>query len=170
MNGRITFSRVLFRCLLPVILTGCVAHTQEISTPEPTLHPPKTLKLPTPSPDTHETTFEVTFDANHNCTVSGPSEVETGDYLLMLDNLSELKVDLAATHLIDGHDFQDLLEYQSEPGEPFVKVYWMSQPNYFTKDHKVWNYSLDEAGEHAILILQHVFEGAWICDSFQVTE
>jgi hypothetical protein len=46
----------------------------------------------------------------------------------------------------------------------------MSQPYYFTKDHKVWTYSFDEAGEHVILILQHVFEGIWICDPFQVIE
>jgi hypothetical protein len=63
-----------------------------------------------------------------------------------------------------------LLDLQNEYGEPFEKVYWMSQPRYYTIDHEVLNYTLDEAGEHVIMILKHVFEGAWICDPFQVID
>jgi plastocyanin len=145
MNHKYLWMSVLFGWLLSALLTGCAAPGDEI-------------------------TFEVTFDENHNCTVSGPTEVPTGDYLISLNNLSERKVDVAVTHLIDGHNYQDLLNLQSDFGEPFVKVYWMSQPYYFTKDHKVWTYSFDESGEHVILILQHVFEGVWICDPFYVIE
>jgi hypothetical protein len=135
-----------------------------------TLPPSQTSEQSNPSPQPSGITFEVTFDEHHRCTISGPKEVPTGDHQIILNDLSELKVDLAVTHLIDGHNYQDLLNLQSEPGSPFVKVYWMSQPYYYTKDHKVWNYSFDEAGEHVVLILRHVFEGIWICDPFQVIE
>ncbi len=121
-------------------------------------------------PEPPEITFEVTFDKDENCIVTGPSKVPTGDYLFALKNQSDRKVDIAVTHLVDGHTYQDLLDLQEKYGEPFVKIYWMSQPYYFTRDHKVWHYTLDEAGEHAIMLLQHVFEGAWICQPIQVME
>jgi hypothetical protein len=80
---------------------------------------------------TDEITFDVTFDENYNCIVSGPTEVPTGDYLISLNNLSDIKVDLAVNHLIDDHTYQDLLDLQNEPGEPFNKVYWISHSLYF---------------------------------------
>lgn len=176
MNARLNWNQLLIGCLLLALITGCVAEAQETPTPEPTTTPtdtpipPTTTPKPTPTPQSAEITFEVTFDEKHNCIVSGPKEVPIGDYLISLNNLSEITVDVAITHLIDGHNYQDLLAMQSEPGEPYIKEYWMSQPYYFTKDHKIWTYSLDEAGEHVILILQHVFKGIWICDPFQVIE
>lgn len=115
-------------------------------------------------------TFNILFDENHDCVVEGPDQVPVGTYTFELDDRSGLKVDLNVVHLIDGHGYQDLLDLQEDPGEPFVKVYWMSLPFYFTTDHVVWTYTLDEPGEHAILILQHVFEGSWICDPFLVSE
>jgi hypothetical protein len=170
MNARFSWIQLLIICLLLTLITGCGSTAQETPTPEPTAIPTDPPIAATPTPQPAEITFEVTFDENHNCTVSGPMEVPIGDYLISLNNLSEIKVDVAITHLIDGHNYQDLLDLQSEPGEPYIKEYWMSQPYYFTKDHKIWSYSLDEAGEHVILILQHVFEGIWICDPFQVME
>ena len=172
MNKKCAWPLVLCGSLLLALLTGCAAPNQDTSTPEITIPPTQTpvLPTPTPTPEPIEITFEVTFDENHNCIISGPTEVPTGDYLISLTDLSELKVDVAVTHLIDGHNYQDLLNLQSEYGEPFVKVSWMSQPSYFTKDHKLWTYSFDEAGQHVFLILKHVFEGIWICDPFQVVE
>lgn len=114
--------------------------------------------------------FNVLFDENQDCVVEGPDQVPAGTYTFELDDRSGLNVDLNVVHLIDGHSYQDLLGLQDKPGEPFVKVYWMSLPFYFTADHVVWTYTLDEPGEHAILILQHVFEGSWICDPFLVSE
>jgi len=160
MNKR---SKCIFSVLLAVILTGC-------SNVAPTIIPPTSTPTSTSTPQPAEITFEVTFDENENCIVAGPTEVTTGEYLFLLNNQSGRKVDIAITHLIDGHTYQDLLDLQEGYGQPFVKVYWMSQPNYFTRDHKVWHYSLDEAGEHAILLLQHVFEGIWICQPIQVVE
>ena len=152
--------------------TAGIPNTSTIptATSEASLIPTDTSIPPTPTPQPVEIIFEVTFDENYNCVVSGPTEVSIGEYLLRLNNQSDRKVDIAVTHLIDGHTFQDLHGLQSEHGEPFVKVYWMSQPNYYTRDHKVWHYTFDEPGEHAIMILQHVHVGMWICESFQVIE
>lgn len=158
MNKR---SKRIFSVLIVVILASCsnVAPIPPTSTP---------TNIPTPQPP--EIAFEVNFDADENCIVTGPSEIPTGEYLFQLNNQSDRKVDIAVTHLIDEHTYRDLLDLQEGYGEPFVKVYWMSQPYYFTKDHVVWHYTLDEPGEHVVLILQHVFEGIWICEPFQVVE
>jgi hypothetical protein len=187
MSERFGWLQVICGFLLMVISSGCSTLNQYVASPpsttiptSPSTPPKSTLEafaLPTdtsiPSaltPQPAEITFEVVFDKNYHCTVVGPTEVPTGEYLFLLNNQSDRKVDIAVTLLIDGHTYQDLLDLQSETGVPFVKVYWMSQPYYYTKDHQVWNYSFDETGEHVILILQHVFEGAWICDPFMVTE
>ena len=127
-------------------------------------------KTETPTPQPSKITFEVTFDSDENCIVTGPNEIPTGEYLFQLNNQSDRKVNITVTHLIDGHTYEDLFDLQDEYGEPFVIVYWMSQPYYFTKDHKVWHYTLDEAGEYAILVVQYVFEGKWICQPIQVVE
>jgi hypothetical protein len=179
MNGRFDWMRSLIATVVSILISSCAGSTPRISTSEPTVIPSKTplktslsTQVPTIVPATNESVgiaFEVTFDGT-DCAVTGPVEVPIGDYLFSLKNESDQKVDIAVTHLIDGHTYRDLLDRQSEPGEPFVKVYWMSQPYYFTRDHKVWNYSLDEPGEHAVLVLKHVFEGVWICAPFDVIE
>ena len=151
-----------------VLLSGCVSPPGGTTSPDPDLI--QSQVIPTQTAEPLEITFDVTFDEYHNCIISGPSEVPIGDYLISLTDQSGLKVDLAVTHLIDGHTYQDLLNLQNAPGEPFIKVYWMSHPRYFTRDHKVWNYTLDEAGPHVILILKHMFEGIWICDPFRVVD
>ena len=128
----------------------------------PAASPISSPKADTSDPDLSQAqiTFKVTFDENHQCIIDGPDQLPEGKYSFRLDDRSGLNVDLNVVHLIDGHDFQDLLDLQDKPGEPFIKVYWMSLPFYFTTDHVVWTYTLDEPGEHAILILQHVFEGS----------
>jgi hypothetical protein len=154
-------SKYIFSVLFAAVLVGCSSVLP--NTPTPTSIPANT---PTPQPP--EITFEVTFGEDENCIVTGPSEVSTGEYLFQLNNQSDRKIDIAVTHLIEGHTYQDLLDLQKSYGEPFVKVYWMSQPYYFTRDHIVWHYTLDEPGEHAILLLQHVYVGMWICQPIQV--
>ncbi len=149
--------------LFILTIAGCSNITWDTSAPTLTL-------VSTPTPRSLAVTFEVIFDEEENCIVRGPTEVPTGEYLFLLNNQSDRKVSVSVTHLIDGHTFQDLLDLQDEYGEPFVIEYWMSQPYYFTRDHKVWHYSLGEAGEYAILIVQYVFEGKWICQPIQVME
>ncbi len=168
MSGIYSKLAVLVVGIFMVLLSGCVSPPGGTTSPDPDLTQSQAIPIQTAEP--LEITFEVTFDENHNCIISGPAKVQTGDYLISLTDQSELKIDLAVTHLIDGHTYEDLLNLQNAPGEPFIKVYWMSHPRYFTIDHKVWTYSLDEAGQHVILILKHTFEGIWICDPFQVVD
>ena len=95
-------SKYIFSVLWAAVLVGCSSVLP--NTPAPTSMPTHT---PTPQPP--EITFEVTFDEDENCIVTGPSEISTGEYLFQLNNQSDRKVDIAVTHLIDGHTYQDLL-------------------------------------------------------------
>ena len=166
-RNRIRYS--ILSLLVFGLLCSCSTSTPNTITPVFTIIPSNTPIQPTPSPGPTEVTFQVTFDGR-KCDALGLSEVPTGEYSFQLNNQSDLRVDIAVMHLIDDHTYQDLLDLQNEHGEPFVRVYWMSLPNYYTRDHKVWHYSLDEPGEHAVLILQHVHVGMWICEPFQVIE
>ena len=127
----------------------------------------QTTEIPTTEPI--EITFEVTFDGN-GCTVSGPTEVPTGDYSFLLNNTSDRRVKLVVGQLLDGHTFQDLVDLQTEPGDTFGIEPWMSKPFYYTKDHKIYTVSLDEAGEHVISISVYKHLGIWLCVPFQVIE
>jgi len=131
---------------------------------------PKLTNTDLPPTSTHQTIdFEVTFDGN-GCTVSGPTEVPIGDYSFFLNNTSDSRVKLIVTQLLDGHTYQDLVDLQTEPGDTFGIEYWMSKPFYYTKDHKIYIVSLDEAGEHGIGISVYNHVGIWLCVPFQVIE
>ena len=128
---------------------------------------PAAITLPAPTHHTND--FEVTFDGN-GCTVSGPTEVPIGDYSFLLNNVSGRRAKLVVGQLLDGHTFQDLVDLQTEPGDTYGIEPWMSQPFYYTKDHKIYTVSLDEAGEHVISISVYNHVAIWLCIPFQVIE
>ena len=177
-------SKTLISIFFVFLLTAC-AQTTEIptttSTEEPIATPTKIAKptiTSTPKPTNtdlpptstpHTIDFEVTFDGN-GCTVSGPTEVPIGDYSFLLNNVSDRKVKLVVGQLLDGHTFQDMLDLQTEPGDIFDIEPWMSKPFYYTKDHKIYSVSLDEAGEHVISISVYNHVAIWLCIPFQVIE
>jgi hypothetical protein len=131
---------------------------------------PKLTNTDLPPTSTHQTIdFEVTFDGN-GCTVSGPTEVPIGDYSFLLNNASDRRVKLVVGQLLDGHTFQDMVDLQNEPGDIFAIEPWMSKPFYYTKDHKIYIVSLDEAGEHVISISVYNHVAIWLCVPFQVIE
>ncbi len=142
------------------MLTAC---TQATEVPTAT----NTKVTPTSTP--HAIDFEVTFDGN-GCTVSGPTEVPIGNYSFFLNNTSDSRVELKVAQFLDGHTYQDLVDLQTEPGNNFRIEYWMSQPFKYTKDHKIYIVSLDEAGEHGIAISVYPHVGIWLCVPFQVIE
>ena len=121
----------------------------------------------TPSSTPHTIDFEITFDGN-GCTVSGPTEVPIGDYSFLLNNSSGRGAKLVVAQLLDGHTYQDLVDLQAEPGDNYMIETWMSKPFYYTKDHKIYIVSLDEAGEHGIVISEDKHAGIWHCAPFQV--
>jgi len=173
--------KTLISIFIVFLLTAC---SQAIENPTATntkVNPTKTLKptiTSTPKPTNtdlpptstpHTIDFEVTFDGN-GCTVSGPTEVPIGDYSFLLNNTSDSRVKLVVGQLLDGHTFQDLVDLQTEPGDTFGIEPWMSKPFYYTKDHKIYFVSLDEAGEHVISISEYKHVGIWLCVPFQVIE
>ena len=149
----------------PIVTPTKIVKPTITSTPKPT----NTDLPPTSKSQSIEIEFEVTFDGN-GCTVSGPTEVPIGDYSFLLNNVSGRRVKLVVTQLLDGHTFQDLVDLQTEPGDTYGIETWMSQPFYYTKDHKIYTVSLDEAGEHAIVISEDKHVGIWHCVPFQVIE
>lgn len=174
--------KTLISIFFALLLTGC---SQAIENPTATniqFNPTKSLKptientpkptntdLP-PTSTPHTIDFEVTFDGN-GCTVSGPTEVPIGDYSFLLNNTSDSRVKLVVGQLLDGHTFQDLVDLQTEPGDNFMIESWMSKPFYYTKDHKIYFVSLDEAGdEHVISISVYNHVAIWLCVPFQVIE
>jgi len=172
-------NKTLISIFFVFLLTACTQSTEVPTatkvTPTKTLKPtitntPKLTNTDFPPTSTpHAIDFEVTFDGN-GCTVSGPTEVPIGEYSFLLNNLGGRRVILGVTQLLDGHTFQDLVDLQAEPGDNFAIEYWMSKPFYYTKDHKIYTVSLDEAGEHGILISVYNHVGIWLCIPFQVIE
>jgi len=128
---------------------------------------PAAITIPASTPHTND--FEVTFNGN-GCIVSGPTEVPIGDYSFLLNNTSGRRVKLVVTQLLDGHTFQDLVDLQTEPGDNFMIESWMSKPSYYTEDRKIYIVSLDEAGEHGIVISEDKHVGIWLCAPFLVIE
>jgi hypothetical protein len=179
-------NKILVSIFSIFLLTACTQTTEiptTTNTKEPIATPTKIVKptiTSTPKPtntdlslpsnsQSIEIEFEVTFDGN-GCTVSGPPEVPIGDYSFLLNNVSGRRVKLVVAQLLDGHTFQDLVDLQSEPGDPFAIEPWMSKPFYYTKDHKIYTVFLDEAGEHGIAIGEYNHVNSWLCAPFQVIE
>jgi hypothetical protein len=111
----------------------------------------------------------VTFNGEE-CSVLGPTEVPTGDYNFVLKNLSDYNLRMGVVRLIDGKTFQDVVDFQGEPGRYTPFVPFISFPFYYTSDHKVYTYSLDKAGEHYIGVQDSKKTHLWLCAPFQVIE
>jgi hypothetical protein len=123
---------------------------------------------PTPIPP-----IEVIFDGNE-CTVSGPTELPTGDHSFVLKDLSGQNQVLYVSHLLDGKTYQDLLDLQSEPGEYVPKPSWVVRAargiRRNAKGERVYTFSLDKEGEHAIYIGSSHPLSLWNCAPLWVTE
>jgi hypothetical protein len=182
MNVRINWIRGFIACLLFAFTTGCSTMAQGTSTskpkaipnntptPVPTAIPTNTPLAPTPTSQSAGITFEVTFDENDDCIVIGPTKVPLGEYLFVLDDRSELNLGLWVVQFHEGKTYQDLLDLQSEPGEYIEQPLWTTHPFNFTRDHETWTVSLDESGEHAIVLGSYSPKSVWVCYAFQVIE
>lgn len=165
MKTNLFWKQYLIGCLLLALLTGCAAAAPETPTPEPTVIPTHTSIPPTPSPPP----IEIAFDGNE-CTVSGPTEVPTGNYPFVWNDLSEQQnTDFWVGRLLDGHTYQDLLDLQSEPGEYYPKPSWVVHSSaYYSFDAEIWVVILDEPGDYFIdLGSKH---SLWFCAPFKVIE
>ena len=155
-----------------IVLAGCGPSAQPIpptptstSLPTPT---PTPTSLPTPTP------IVVTFDGNE-CTVSGPTELPTGEHSFLLKDLSGQRQVLYVGHLLDGKTFQDLLDRQSEPGEYVPKVSWVIHAGKIgteriAEGELVYTFSLNKEGEHAIYLGAADPLSLWFCAPLKVME
>lgn len=166
----------MWAILITLLLVGCGAPAAT-----PTLIPP--TATPTPIPPTATPTlgplpgsvFEVTFDGNE-CTVSGPTELPTGDHSFVWKDLSEENIDLWVARLLDDKTFQDLLDLQSEPGEYYPQPSWTVHP---TQLGRAWNesiggevytFSLNIEGEYVTLVGGYSPLSLWFCAPLKVIE
>jgi len=154
--------RYFVGCLVSVSLVGCAAATPEAPTPEPT-------PIPEDTSDASPPPIEITWDGNE-CIVSGPSEVPTGQYLFIWNNLSdEPAVEFWVSQILDGKTYQDVLDLQDEPGDYVPKPSFISNaPGYFDNDDEVWRIMLGESGDYYI-VLGHK-HWMWHCVPLQVFE
>lgn len=90
-------------------------------TASPTSIPPTAPPTPTiePLPGLVPEGIIATFTKKEECTISGPTELPTGEYTFVLRTLGELKGILYVSYLIDGKTSQDLLNLEMESGH-----YW----------------------------------------------
>ena len=153
--------QVMWAILVTLLLVGCGAPA---ATPTPI--PPTATLTPVPP-------IEVTFDGTE-CTVSGPTELPTGDHKFVLKDLSEQNQVLYVSLLLDGKTYQDLLDLQSEPGEYYPKPSWVVHTKggmrRNAKGEHVWTYSLDIEGEHAIYLGSAFPHSLWFCAPLKVIE
>ena len=162
--------QVMWAILVTLLLVGCGAPA---ATPTP-IPPTATL---TPVPPTATLTpvppIEVTFDGTE-CTVSGPTELPTGDHKFVLKDLSEQNQVLYVSLLLDGKTYQDLLDLQSEPGEYYPKPRWSVHTTggmrRNAKGENVYTFSLDIEGEHAIYLGSAFPHSLWFCAPLKVIE
>ena len=128
---------------------------------------------PTPTPTATPTPIVVTFDGNE-CTVSGPTELPTGEHSFLVKDLSGQRLLLYVSRLVDGKTFQDMLDLQSEPGEYYSKPSWVIYPGRtserIAEGEDLFTFSLDKEGEHAIYLFGDWPLSLWFCAPLKVME
>jgi hypothetical protein len=179
---------VVLAVIVSLVLAACAG-----AQPAPTLVPPTPTPIPptatlTPAPPTPTPkpiskplpgsvaeVIEVTFDGNE-CTVSGPTEVPTGEHSFVLFDLSGQNQDLWLARLHDGKTFRDLLDLQPEPGEYYPKPSWAVHPPKSTiglnkkTGGKDMVFDLDEAGEYSMAVGGYNPRSLWLCAPLWVVE
>ena len=144
--------------------------------PTPTPMPPTPTPLPptpTPMPPT-PMPIVVTFDGNE-CTVSGPTELPTGEHSFLLKDLSGQGQYLYVSRLLDGKTFQDVLDLQSEPGVYYPKPSWVvyaprRPTERIAEGEHVYTFILNKEGEYAIYLGTSSPSSLWFCAPLKVME
>jgi len=169
--------QVMWVILITLLLAGCYAPVAEPTPIPPTLTPNPT---PTsePSPESVPEGIVVTFDGNV-CTVSGPTELPAGDQPFVLNDLSEMNVDLWVSRLNDGKTLQDLLDEQSEPGVWWPKPSWVEYSRHTGGPWKnangvgeIWTYFVEKEGDYFVYVGKDTAQtkSLWVCAPLKVIE
>lgn len=118
-----------------------------------------------------EESFTVTFDGTE-CTLSGPREINTGEYPFFVENLAEYNLGLYVRYLQDENTNLDFIDLQREPGMFFPYPNWASPvKSMYSPQEDVYIHFLDEVGEYSISLWRgNDPRHLWICPPIQVVE
>ena len=159
----------LFSLFLIIFLTACT--TAQPDQAPATLSPTETIALPTPTLVDEPILFgEVTFDGKE-CTVAGPEEVSRGLYYFILNDESDTNLQLWLNQILEGKTFEDLLDWQEEPGVYRPAPNWIEHPrSMYFKDVDTIVHYLDQVGTYAILLGSYDPASLWFCEPFRVVQ
>ena len=154
------------------------------ATPPPTATKPPTLiqitSTPTatiePSPEPFEG-IVVTYNGS-GCTISGPTDLTTGDHQFFVENLTKDSVSLRIYRNLCGHTFQELVEIQGDPGRNFLPGEFLfdapqtehNMERIPTTTDFIYTYALHTAGEYSVALHNPTSQNYWLCAPLEVTE
>ena len=155
--------QVMWAVLITLLLVGCVAPAAP-----PTPIPPTATPIP-PTP-----IIVVAADGN-GCTVSGPTELPTGEHLIALKVLTTRPQTLYVSHLLDGKTYQDVLDYQGGPGKYKEQPSWLihqekKEVGQLADGETVYSFLLNEKGEHAIYTYIASPRSIWHCAPLRISD
>ena len=112
----------------------------------------------------------VTFDGR-KCTVVGPEEVSRGVDYFILNDESDKNMQLWVNQILNDKTFEDLLDWQDEPGVYRAAPTWIEHPcsTYSYEVEKTVHY-LDQVGSYATLVGSINPASLWFCEPFRVVE
>jgi hypothetical protein len=110
----------------------------------------------------------VTF-RDGECTVEGPEEVSRGIYYFSLIDESDTNLKVVINQLLDEKTFDDLLDWQGEPGVYRPAPSWIDHPRSIYSEEGMVHY-LDQVGNYAILLYSGYPSSLWFCEPFLVVE
>lgn len=144
--------------------------TSELLTPS-SIPPTEESGPPTPTLVDEPILFgEVTFDGNE-CTVEGPEEVSRGVYYFILNDESDKNLQLWINHILEDKTFEDLLDWQPEPGVYVPHPSWIEHPrSTYSLEAKITVHFLDQVGNYATLVGGYNPSSLWFCEPFRVIE
>ena len=179
--------------LISILLAGCGTPVEEhapTAVPTDSSVPPEVpIPTDTPTPIPPTPTLGplpgsvpegiILSSKGKKCTVSGPTELPTGDVTFVLRDLSELDQTFYVGYFTMGYTFQDLIDLQGTPGR-----FWSPKPKWLIDAYMIeggmWNdasrneqyftYSLDEEGEYVVYLGTHDPPRLWFCAPLQVKE
>ena len=121
---------------------------------------------------TAQDSLTVTFERN-NITYSGPDELQPGDHIFVLKDMSRKDQVLYISLLIDGKTLQDMIDLQSAPGVYYPKPSWVislekQKVKKIAEGVTAYTFSLNEEGVYAIYTYSPSTSSLWFGSSLKV--
>jgi len=172
--------------LISVLLVGCASSVEVLPPTEiPTdTSVPTDIPIPTETPTPIPPTPTlgplpgsipegiVVSSKGKKCTVTGPTELLTGDVTFVLRDLSGLNQTFYIGYFTMGYTFQDLIDLQGTPGR-----FWSPKPKWLieaytikggmwkdaSRNEQYFTYSLEKEGEYVVYLGNHDPPRLWNC-------